>query len=109
MLRVVLMYENSVYGAVCIKDDAVRKRLIRGAPWGATRAPGREGVRLGCHEPLDGCMRRRKKGHNSMRCIFLFSNLLFFSQSVRKEVWVEVPEGTKHPPVLLEVLIGVGR
>ena len=34
---------------------------------------------------------------------------VFFRQSVRKEVWVEVPKGTKHPPVLLEVLIGVGR
>ena len=62
MLRVVLTYENSAYGDVGIKDDAVRKRLIRGAPWGAIRAPGREGVRLGCHEsPLGGCARRRKE------------------------------------------------
>jgi hypothetical protein len=52
MLRVVLTYENSAYGDVGIKDDAVRKRLIRGAPWGAIRAPGREGVRSGCHEPF---------------------------------------------------------
>ena len=44
--------ENSAYGDVGIKDDAVRKRLIRGAPWGAIRAPGREGVRSGCHEPF---------------------------------------------------------
>jgi hypothetical protein len=72
MLRVVLTYENSAYGAVGIKDQAVRKRLIRGAPWGATRAPVQEGVRLGCHEPLDECVRRRKKGPNSMGCLFLF-------------------------------------
>ena len=52
MLRVVFTYENPAHGAASTKDDAIRKRLIRGAPWGATRAPGREGVRLGCHEPF---------------------------------------------------------
>src|SRR5215213_10369772 len=96
MLRVVLTHEHSVYGAVGIKDDAIRKRLIRGAPWST----------LGCHEPLDdGCGGGGRKAVIPWGASFLF----FFQQSVRKEVWVEVPKGTKHPPVLLEVLIGVGR
>src|SRR5829696_3535919 len=72
---------------------------------GCDKGHGREGVRLEAHEPLDGCARRTKKGHNSIWYLFLF----IFRKKVHKEVWVEVLRGMKHPPVVLEVLIGVRR
>src|SRR5215212_12100372 len=63
MLRVVLTHEHSVYGAVGIKDDAIRKRLIRGAPWST----------LGCHEPLDdGCGGGGRKAVIPWGASFLF-------------------------------------
>ena len=73
MLRVVLTHENSAYGAVGINDDAVRKRLIRGAPW-VRQGPRREGVRLEGRDPLSvsGRARRRKKGRNSTECLLCF-------------------------------------
>src|SRR5215216_4337975 len=72
---------------------------------GCDKGPDERAYAWRAMSPLGGRARRRNKGRHSMGGIFLF----FFRHSVRKEVWVEVPKGTKHPPVLLEVLIGVGR
>src|SRR5215204_4947000 len=72
---------------------------------GCDKGPDERAYARRAMSPLGGCAGRRKKGRNSMGCLFF----VFFRQLVRKEVWVEVPKGTKHPPVLLDVLIGVGR
>jgi hypothetical protein len=72
MLRVVLTYENSAYGSVCIKDDAVRKRLISRGTLGCDKSPDERAYAQGAMSPLGGCVRRGRKGRNSMGCIFLF-------------------------------------
>src|ERR687889_2547469 len=76
---------------------------------GCDKGPEERAYAWGAMSPRsDGWARRRKKkGGDSVECFLFF---LFFSrQLVRKEVWVEVPRGTKHPPVQLEVVLGVGR
>jgi len=80
MLRVVLTYENSAYEAVGIKEDAVRKRLIRGHLVVQQGPPDERGYAWGAMSPLGGCVRRTRKGRNSMGCIFF----VFFRQLVRK-------------------------
>ena len=105
MLRVVLTHENSVYGAVGIKEDAVLQTPHKRGILGSDKGPDERAYAWRAMSPLGGRARRRNKGRHSMGCIFF----VFFRHSVRKEVWVEVPKGTKHPPVQPEVVVGVGR
>ncbi len=54
MLRVVLTYENLAYGAVGIKDGAVRKRLIRPhkrGTLGCDKGPDERGYAWGAMSP----------------------------------------------------------
>ena len=105
MLRVVLTHENSAYEAVGIKDDAVRKRPHKRGILGCDKGPDERAYAWRAMSPLGRRARRRKKGRNSTEYLFWFFSLI----GTPKYVWGKVPRGTKHPPVLLEVLIGVGR
>src|SRR5215213_9290666 len=120
MLRVVLTYatcrahvrELGIWGCRHRGRRCPQTPHKRRSTLGCDKGPDERAYAWRAMSPLGGCAGRRKKGRNSMRCLFYFMGcifLFFFDNWYGKEVWVEVPKGTKHPPVVLEVLIGVGR
>ena len=55
-----------------VKDDAVCKCVTRGALWDVKWVQTGRRLLRGCMTPSGGCSRRRKKGHDSIECIFYF-------------------------------------